>query len=1521
MEKQKRWQRFLIIAVTLLTIYNILPTIFFYTKPLKDPIDEPKAAVIAQSIGERVNRLEEDALSWLRSFCSLIKVSPQSITLDPNNPQQIAVVFSKTEEASRLRQLLPRAGALIPFIPKQLNIYGSSDSLPSKTVLIQRKIPLHFSLLKNLDNYFQFSEKRSKDGSPATLYRALVYDRTLQLGLSVAGASENGELLAAILAHPEDPQNQDLLLRLGQNIVSFVQVFGEHTEISSRYFASFSQSDNSNKSQLIRSWISLLEQTKDQFKLQRIALQSESQQLQSKGAFLDAFQKQRLELLTQQEKILSASEAIIKKHQHTFASGSTPLNYATLGSLLEETALSTNNGLQVVSLEKYNPFIKELVIDWQKDLIELHLYPDLVTIRNKLEKDQKYQMRDQVDQKIYNEIAYETRISGENITPIGAGFQVSLSQLQDSQSFLAFKLSSVATAKAQEIKDTIMSHWQPKHQDLIGDNFPIWDYENYLSLAPSERKLGLLIYAPSIYNKAPLPGFKFNSIYVIAKGLDKITQAIQSAPNSPQAQLFMKDLNDLRLLLQNQGLFGYSGSLNPYTKDFAQDLIFEIPDYYLNVLKATREEFSVHGTKRYGILEFSNVEQRILTENKIDNAMHEDLLRWKDDYHAAQLHLKGTSIYDVPKPTQSVFWNNLKISSVKYFRGDDRKVLHWGLDLSGGKTVQIELRDQNNRIVTNEADLKQAINELYQRVNKMGVSEVSIRQEGHLLTLDFPGSQGLSAEELIRSSSMYFYVVNEKFGTKNGSLAEISNRFLQEVWNEAVVTGKKSVEDINLIAWKHIHGDSLDPDVIQPRSEADQILYDNGLRLAHPLNQASSNNFNDAYSQIAIIRGEDFTQWFGQTHPLMIVFKNYALEGSNLKNVHAAYDPSHGNFLSFEVKSSQVTSGGQKTNPQDDLYMWTSQFSKEKIVGTPNAGYSNGKGWKMAVILNGTIISAPELNSPFRDSAMITGSFTQREVNALEADLKAGSLSFTPHILSEKNVSPELGSHERNLGILATCTALALVIISMIAYYRFGGLVASCAVIFNLLIMWATLQNIGATLTLASIAGIILTVGMAVDANVLVFERTREEFAISGRLASAIHAGYRKAFSAIFDSNITTIIAALILLNFDSGPIKGFAVTLIIGIVSSMFTALFATRYFFESWVKNPKHQTLSMAHWIKATHVNFLKYAKPAFYLSCLIIIVGAVFCVLQRHTLLGMDFTGGYSLTLEVKEQPGFNYRQSVESALTKQGIAAHEMQVRELTPSNSLRIFLSRNLQQSGKPFYGMPISLDLKEYSYPYENNPRIAWIVNALQNENISLTPRSLTEINQTWTDVSGQLSDAMRNNALIGLALALICILIYITLRFEFKYALSATLCLAHDVLLTVASIGILNALGVTIQIDLNTIAALMTIVGYSLNDTIIIFDRIREDLKLMRKLSYKEVINHALNITLSRTTMTSGTTLLVLLPLVCFGGSTIFGFALVMIIGVVFGTLSSLFIAAPLLSTIHDRQIKKEGSVSPLVV
>ncbi|MBS0603703.1 MAG: protein translocase subunit SecD [Verrucomicrobia bacterium] len=1512
MEKQKKWQRYLIIAVIALTIYNILPTVFFYSKPLKAPVDAKRSQAIAEQILDRVNELEPQSEEWISSFCSLLQVKPVSVAINQQLPQFVSVSFKNTDDANKFRQYLPRAGALVPFVPAQLTLYDPMDTA-NKTVLVQRRIPIHFDA-KQLNNYTQFAEKFDAQHNPTPLYRALVEDRAMQVGVALAGPSENALFVQALTDPRNEQQSQEIASVLAQNILSFTRVYGESSTISQRYFATFTQIDSDNRSAMVQNLIRSLDSFKDKIRTEKSALREESDTLKAQGQFLDTIKQQRLELLTSREKTLDSASAIVKRNAQAFAAGKAPLTFASFAAALQNKAAEKT---QTISLQGHNPFIDQIAIDWSNEKISLTLHLDVAAVRQKLDSTPgQAQLRDQADQLLYNEIAMTSRQSGEEISPRQNQFEIALSQLTDSKSFLALRLSSIAAAQCQQLQETLKSTWHPKHPDLTASSFPIYDYDTYSKLPASEQNFALVIYAPALNKKAPPQGFHLNSVYVIAKGMDKIMQRLKSETQSEQTNQFIQDFNHLRDILQRNGFVGYSGGSYALSPEYSQDFIFEGEDYYQAVLKATREDFSVHGTKRYAVLEFTDVEQRILTENKIDNRIHEDLLKWRDDYYAAKMSIRGVSKFDVPKPTTNVFLNNFKLSCVKYFRGDDRKILHWGLDLSGGKTVQIELRDSNNRAVTNEADIKQGINELYNRVNKMGVSEVSIRQEGNFITLDFPGSQGLSAAELVKASSMYFHIVNEKFGPGNPQLAEASSRFLQEIWNEAIVTNRKEVDDINQIAWKHLYGDSLDPDVIQPRSESARILYQNGMRLANPQETAVTGAFNETYSKIALFRGNDFTDWQGQTNPLVIVFRNFALEGSNLENIQASYDPSKGNYLGFAIKGSYSGKDGVKVNPRDELFAWTSQYAKEKITGTPVEAYSNGKGWRMAVILNGSIISAPTLDSALRDSAMITGSFTQREITQLEADLKAGSLSFTPHILSEKNVSPELGSKERMSGVIATILSLLLVCTVMIGYYRFGGVVASVAVLFNLALMWATLQNLQATMTLAGIAGIILTLGMAVDANVLVFERIREEFAVSGRIASAVHAGYRKAFSAILDSNVTTIIAAMVLLHFDSGPIKALAVMLVIGIISSLFTALFLTRYFFAGWVQNPEHKSLNMLNWFKAKSYNFLKHTRKTVIFSAIVIMVGSFLLIAQRNTIFGMDFSGGYALNVELQPQENAEYRQATEEALIKQGAGQQDFQVRELTPSNNLRIFLGRSLQQPGHPFYGMPIENDLKEPVYRYELNPKIVWVVNALEQSGLKISPSSLQNLDKNWTEVSGQMSDAMRNNAIIGLAIALLCILVYITFRFEFKYAISATICLAHDVIFTTGVIGILHTLGVSIQIDLNTVAALLTIVGYSLNDTIIVFDRIREDVRLMRKSSFSEIINHALNVTLSRTMMTSGTTLLVLIPLILLGGNTLFGFSLVMAIGVIFGTLSSLFIAAPLMKYFHDRELQKEAKM-----
>ena len=1496
MKKQKKWQLYLIFVVIALTVYNILPTVFYYTKPLNQPIEEKRADQIAVSISERVNQLEEEAEQWLYSFCNLIKVKPQALALDSRQPQLITVSFKNTEEANLFRTYLPRAGQLIPFLPAQLFLHEDTDT-NSRTVVVQRRIPIHF----NTQTDYQFSDKLDSLGKPTPFYEKIVQDRALQVASSIAGSTQNALYLQNALKQTDMVQ-EDQFVQIAKNILSFTNVYEESSLITKRYFASFTQCNLDDRYSFMQSWIHSLDSLQTKLLKEREQLQNKGAQSEKTAIFLTTVEQQRLESLNDKTQALKQATQIIKKHVDLFVAAKNPLSYEALRKDL------TYHNTQTIALEGYNPFIKSISIDWSQEKIFLDLYEDIETIREK--SLQPSYLVDQADQLMYNEIAFISRSSDEIISPFQGRFEIKLNQLADSKSFLAMNLGQVAHKMSFQIKETLLRFWHPIHPDLQRNVLPIYDYDTYKNLPPAEQKLALVVYAPASYDTDPVPGFRAHSIYVVAKGMDKILSRLQNEGQSTQTNQFIQDFNQLREILQKSGFVDYSTAGYAFDPEFSQDLIFEQENYYQTLLKSTRENFKVSGTKRFAILEFTNLEQRLLTENKILNQMHEDLLKWRDDYFAAQNQARGFTKYDVPKPIYNIYWNNFCLSLKKYFRGDDRKILHWGLDLSGGKTVQLKLVDHNGKTVVDPIDVKQGINELYARINKMGVSEVNIRQEGNTIAIDFPGAQGLSASDLVKSSTMYFQIVNEKFSSNNSELADATQKFLQEIWNEAVVTNCKDIEDIHLIASKHLYGDSLDSELVQPRSESAKTLYANGLRFS--LNSSINSSFNETYSKIAMLRGSDFTSWNGQTHPLLIVFRNFALEGSNLEDIHASYDPSKGNFLSFSVKGSFIDKSGNRESPRDNLLAWTSQFSKEKIQSTSKEAFSAGRGWRMAVILNGSVISSPTLDSELKDSGMITGSFTQREISQLEADLKAGSLSFTPHILAEKNVSPELGVKERIQGIIATMIALSLVISAMVSYYRFGGMIASIAVIFNLLILWATLQNLQATLSLAGIAGIILTVGMAVDANVLVFERIREEFQATGRIAMAIHAGYRKAFSAILDSNVTTIIAALVLLNFDSGPIKAFAVTMIIGILSSMFTALFMTRFFFSKWIENPNHKQLNMLNWFKTKDFNFFKYAKLALFLSFFVILIGSFMLIAQRNTIFGMDFRGGYALTVELTPNTENNYRQSVEKALTYAGAANNEVQIRELTPHNQVRIFLSRSLQEEGHPFVNLPLEYPLKESNYPYQTNPKIVWVVQSLEKSGISLTPSSLQTLNKQWTEVSGQLSDTMRNNALIGISIAMLCILIYITIRFEFNYAISAILCLAHDLFFTLSAIAILHKLHIPIQIDLNTIAALMTIIGYSLNDTIIVFDRIREDMQFMRKMSLIDIMNHSLNVTLSRTLMTSGTTLLVLVPLLFLGGSTLFGFSLVMVIGVIFGTLSSLFIAAPLMKFFYEWELQK---------
>lgn len=1517
MEKQKPWQFYLIIAVIALTLYNILPTLFYYTKPLSAPVNAERAHDVATGIVERVNSLEQDSQEWIYAFSKLLGLKPQTVQVEANNPGLIAVTFPNAKDAEKFKSYLPRAGTLIPFVPAQLDLSENPPGSNPNTVFVARQIHVKFDP-NETDQLFHFSQKYDENGDVTPFYRDLVNDRATQIALGFAGPSQTALQLIAITENSSDPQYDDMVLSVAKAIIDVDNSLGKSNGIAKRYFASFTQGPKNEG--LIDKFVARAETLKLSLSSKKDALDKEQKQLLEKGQFISSDQAQQVTQLDNQILSLENAIAVIKRNQTQFQAGLAPLTSDAIHASLEKSAstIDPKDKIQVLSLENRNPFVQSLLIDWNNSAIELQLYPDVTTIlESSTSTEASAYLKEKMNQYVIQEIAKASRLSDEQILPYEGTYAVTLDTLPNTQSIMTLDVGYIAAKRTQQLTDELNNIWNPHQADLARDTYPIMTYDTYKTLKPEEQKLGLVVYAPAMTHETPPAGFRTSSIYVIARGMDAIVQKYQQTPNNEDSQAVLASIKQLNSLLQQKGFIGYPGSAYGIDPAYRKDYIFELDDYYSMLLKATREDFVVKGSKRAAVLDFSDVEQRMLTLNKIDDRIQEDLLKWKEEYNTAQIDPQSINRYLIPPPTENPYWQNFKTSFVKYFRGDDRKILKWGLDLSGGKTVRIGLRDRNGKTVTNPEDLKQAVNELYTRVNKMGVSERTIHIENNNIILDFPGSQNLSAADLIKASAMYFHIVNHKFNPSNPALNKSVQQFLQDVWNEAVVTNRKDIDSVNAIAWQHLGGNANIPGESRPISDSARDLFDNGLRLANPKEERMmSSAFNDTISSIAMLRGDEPTEWEGQPHPLTIVFHNYALEGSSLTDIQVGYDPTQGNVLTFSVKRSYE--GSQGGSPRDDFYAWTSQFAEDKIVGTPKEAYSQGHGWRMAVILNDRIVSAPTLRAALRDGATISGRFSQREVSQLAADLKAGSLSFTPQILSEETVSPELGREERTQGIIASIVALLLVFGTMILSYHFAGVVASCAVLFNILIMWGVLQNLGAALTLPGIAGFVLTVGLAVDANVLIFERIREEFSHSGRIASAIQAGYRKAFSAIIDSNVTTIIAALVLIQFDSGPIKGFAVTLIVGIISSLFTALFMTRYFFAGWVQDPNHKSLSMAHFIGKTNFDFLAKAKPAILISLAVILMGAFFFVEQRKTMFGMDFTGGYSLNVELVEDPSIaSYRVAAIDSMLAHGATTNDVQVRELSQPNHLRIQLGTGMEEKGHPFYQMPEMLQEGIFANEYQKNPRINWLVESLASANLHIVPSQLEHIQNQWTVISGQLSDTMRNNAIAALSIALLCVLIYITLRFEFKFAIAAIVALIHDVIITIGLMALFHQLGFPVQIDLQVIGAIMMIIGYSLNDTIIVFDRIREDIHVMRKMSFYEIINHALNVTLSRTIMTSGITLLVLLTLVFLGGKSIFGFSLVMTIGILVGTTSSWFIASPMLLWLHNREVRAQETLA----
>jgi SecD/SecF fusion protein len=526
---------------------------------------------------------------------------------------------------------------------------------------------------------------------------------------------------------------------------------------------------------------------------------------------------------------------------------------------------------------------------------------------------------------------------------------------------------------------------------------------------------------------------------------------------------------------------------------------------------------------------------------------------------------------------------------------------------------------------------------------------------------------------------------------------------------------------------------------------------------------------------------------------------------------------------------------------------------------------------RIAIVLDGIVQNAPVVQSvPLGKKFEINGLNEPGETKKL-ANALMNPLENPLIVEEERSVSPTLGSAIVKQGIWSGLIGLAITAVFVLIYYRTGGIVALIGLLVNGLMLFGAMAIFGFTFSLPGIAGIILTIGLAVDANVLIYERLREEIEAGKSLKSAIAASYDKAFSAIFDANITSLISAIILFSMASGSIKGFAVTLTIGLVASMFSAILVTRVLFRWGTDTNLLRKMTFLNLIKATNIDFLAAAKKTAIVSSIFVVVSLAAFALKRESSLGIDFTGGTRVQFQLnKKEVTLDQVNKVLDTLTLTRAAVPQIESNPVTGS-----LLSVRTDKA-----------DAEK-------------IITALRTDIPVLAEKDANGsgylVDESKEEVSALIGGSFLRESLIALVLGLIGIAIYITIRFEFSFALGAFVALLHDV---VIAVGIVVLLGR--ELSLIHVGAILTIAGYSINDTIVIFDRIRETV-LLRTGAIKDIMNEAINATLSRTVLTSATTIVTVLILSLYGGSALRDFSIMILIGLVIGTYSSVFVASPI--------------------
>ncbi|HEX6224198.1 MAG TPA: protein translocase subunit SecDF [Chryseolinea sp.] len=619
-------------------------------------------------------------------------------------------------------------------------------------------------------------------------------------------------------------------------------------------------------------------------------------------------------------------------------------------------------------------------------------------------------------------------------------------------------------------------------------------------------------------------------------------------------------------------------------------------------------------------------------------------------------------------------------------------------------------------------------------------------------------------------------------------------------------------------------------------------------------------------------------------------------------------------FLDIRRDGKAKLDGTVITNARNDL----DEFAQPAVSMTMNAAgtrvwakwtadaSSRSPKGRIAIVLDNTVYSAPFVNGEIPNgNSQISGNFTQEEANDLANVLKAGSLPAPARIVEEAIIGPTLGEVARSQGLFSVVCGLTLVVVFMVAYYGKGGAVANLSLVFNLFFVLGILAQLDAALTLPGIAGIVLTMGMAVDANVIIYERIREELRNGRRLREAISLGFKRSFWTIFDSNITTFLTALMLYLFGQGAVKGFAITLMVGITTTFFTAVYISHVVID-WIVLKKgdqsniHFKTFMSNFVASkANFDFVGKRKMAYVFSFIVIGIGLLLIVF-RGLNFGVDFRGGRAYVI--------TFQDPVDATDLKNDLVENFQgagtEVKNFGSNNVVKVVTSYQINDESE-------NADEAVKAKLTEGLGKSTGLQFVADDSKVDSKHFTISSSSKVGANVADDTKAASLQATLLSLA----AIFIYILVRFrKWQFSAGAVAALSHDALFVISAFAIIGLFGISFEIDQVFIAAILTVIGYSINDTVIIFDRIREYISLGTSHERTKIFNDAINSTLNRTIITSGTVLLVVLALLFFGGEVLRGFSFALLIGVGIGTYSSVFIAAPI---VLDFERKSQRSIN----